>query len=801
MMIRQLKATFDRARHYYLTVILTLTLTLSMVISVFSLVDLVFFTPLPYDKAEELHLVEGKVVLPSGLFDGNNPQFIEYLEKNLPEDHQLAAYHRWSEYKLSERPAKPTVEVRLATHNLFSLLGVKPILGRTFDETEATGNAQPSLLLGYRAWQQWFEGNPQIIGQKVQLNQRRFTVVGILPDDLTLPGTHNINDALWLPMDMDESLKIKGSQSYMGDYKTLLRAPVSHDLATLDERLHKLQNEAGELYTPEVMKQFEIKAIRTPMKDSISAGSETLVLLLFSGVMALMLIALINLSGMQMARAIARVKTVAVSFAFGATNAQIMKEALRHHLVVVGSSVLMGLILALVGFQFIELLAAGAIARLDTLSISFNTLMFCVGLTLIIALLFAWIEMRAVNETQLITSLQASGKGVGKQMSAGVSHLLIGVQTALSFLILLATCHVVFFTLAEANRSPGIETDNRWSVTVKYRALESKEERIASHRSVLNELASLTGVTKVTHASEPQPPEELNLDRVLNEQGDYIMQARRLHVGQGYFDAWGMPVEGQNFSAGDGELSDYPVIVSANLAKRIAGSESEMLGQKISSNGKRFYQVVGVVPEIQVPGESSLEQSVIYTPRGFKGWAKQTYLLQTDERFASSDLMLTLVEMLGRVHPELEVTHADSITNMFDRYRARHIAAAGVSSLLAVISVLMVVAGVSGIVGYLLRSRRYNLGVKLAMGAKVQRLFKESFSELLLPVLFSLWVAFSFSFMMIGYGRTLPTLDVSVDWGLLVAVIVGFILLVTVVAYFPIRQVLYDDPIKALRNE
>lgn len=800
-MIRKLKATFGRARQYYLTVILTLALTLSMVITVFSLVDLVFFTPLPYEKAEQLHFIEGKVVLPSGSFDGNNPQFIEYLQKNFPDDYQLAAYHRWGEYKLAERPARPSVQVRLATHNLFNLLGVVPILGRNFDETEATGNTQPSVLLGYRAWQQWFEGNPKIVGQKVQLNKRRFTIVGVLPDNLSLPEAQNINDALWLPMDMGEDLKIKGSQSYMGDYKTLLRIPDNTDLAALDLRLAKLQTEAAQLYTPEVVKQFEVKAQRILMSESIRSGSENLVLLLFAGVMSLMVIALINLSGMQMARAIARVKTVAISFAFGATRKQIMKESFRHHLITVGSSVIMGLILALIGFQFVELLAAGVISRIDTLSISFNTLIFCLSLTLIIALLFAWIEMKVVNEEQLVTNLQASGKGVGKQMSAGVSHLLIGIQTALSFLILLATCHVVFFTLEEANRSPGIETQDRWSLTVKYRAIPSREARLASHRSLLNELITLPGITGVTHGSEPQPPEELNLTRVLNEQGEYIMQARRLHVGEGYFESWGMAVDGQEFSTGDEELKDYPVIVSANLAKRIAGSNAAMLGQKISTNGKRFYVVAGVVPEIMVPGAPEQEQSVIYTPRGYKGWSTQTYLLQTNKHFDQTELMVMLIERLRTIHPELELLHLDSVTNMFDKYRARHIAAAGVSSLLAIISVLMVVAGVSGIVGYLLRSRRYNLGVKLAMGANVKRLFKESFSELMLPVLFSLWVAFSFSFMFIGYSRTQPNLDFSVNWSLFAAIITGFILLVTVVAYFPIRQVLNGDPIKALRNE
>ncbi|GAA4898178.1 ABC transporter permease [Ferrimonas pelagia] len=792
---------FVRAKQYYLTVTFTLALTLSMMISVFALVDLVFFQPLPYPAPQQLHQLRTQVVVPNGGFDGGNPQFIDYFQSTFDPSMQLAAYHSWSEYKLTDRLQRPSVPVRLATGNLFSVLAVQPHLGRLFDEREQTGNQQPSVLLGYRAWQTHFDGAADVVGQKVQLNKRRFNVVGVLPDNLVLPDLDNINDVLWLPMDMDESLQIKGSQALMGGYKLIMRASNGALPAEFEQEFERLTQEAGQLYMPGTLKSFDIASKLTSVEQALRGDSGALVLMLLAGVSALLVIALINLSGMQMARAIGRSKAVAVSFAFGASSRQIMLDAFKHNLLVVGLAVLLGLGLAMLSVGQIRILAADSIARLDTLSLSLSTVLFCVLLAGLIAWLFSYIELKAVKEDQLMASLQASGKGVGKQISAGVSHLLMALQIGLSFVVLAVTCHVVLLTLGEALKETGVTTENRWSLTLDYRNIERGEARLNLHRSVVRTLEQLPAVSTVSHANVTRPAETVNINMVEDEQGRTLANAQGITLAPGYFELMGMPVNGAGFQNGDELLEAYPVMVNQRLAQSMNADPSQVIGSKIKLGDELLHPVIGIVNNVSVPGSPGKEVPEHYRATGYGGDYRHTYVFVGSESLDAAQLAVRLASRLQALDPRLDIADFRSAQALFDQYRQRHLSAAGVAIALALVALLMVVAGVSGIVSYMLRSRRYSLGVKLAMGAGTSVLFKESFKELLAPVLMALWMAFCLLFMLSGYALSQPAIELVANWSLIGTLLLAFLALVLLVAYFPIRQVLAGDPLQALRND
>ena len=216
-----------RAKQYYFTTILTLSITLAMVLSAFSLVDLVFFSPLPYKNSDNLYLLEGTIHSKSFSGPATNSQVMSHIQSKNSIFSEFATYHRWSEYKILDNPSRPSVDVLLASHNLFDVLGVKPKLGRLFNKTEALGSKQLSVVLGYRAWKTYYNSDPNIVGKRIQLNQRRFTVVGVAPDNLVLPKYENINDGIWLPLDVDETFDPTTAAGFMGAYKGVVRlAPV-----------------------------------------------------------------------------------------------------------------------------------------------------------------------------------------------------------------------------------------------------------------------------------------------------------------------------------------------------------------------------------------------------------------------------------------------------------------------------------------------------------------------------------------------------------------------------------------------
>jgi len=800
MIIKSGLRTLSRAKQYYLTTVFTLAITLSMVLTVFSLVDLVFFSPLPYSDEQNLYVLQGGLKTSQTDFEGStNIHITNYIKAQNDAFSEFASYHEWTDYKLYDLVEKPAIKALLASANLFEVLGVKPILGRLFDKTEAVGNKQPSVVLGYRTWKNLYLGDKNIVGKKIQLNQRRFTVIGVAPDDLALPYYQKVNNAVWIPFDMDETFDAKKCAScFMGNLKAVVRLKKDAKLAYAAEQMNTLALQGAEIYTPDLLKDYTPTAGITLFRKAIQGDSAGIVLMLSVGSVLLMAIALINLSSMQLARAVAKTKSVAISFAFGASNKQLLVESLKHNVVVIGLAVLLALLLTVLSFSLVQILAADAIARLDSLSLSFNTLILALLLVIAIALLYSFIELKVVNENNLTASLQSSGKGVGKQMSAGTSHLLIGLQVTFSFMVLIASCHVVLLTLAEALRDNGVNSQNKGSLIVDYSQIKNKTERKNLHQSLLSQLIQLNGINDVKPSSESKFPLSLNHDQVFNEQGNYLGSALRPRVSKGYFAALGLKITGNDFSEGDNALENYPVIINQRLADKISKNAAEVIGEKISFDNKKFYTVKGVVSNTYFPGNDALEYMEVYIPAKYRGERHYYYLITADD---ISSVIQKIRRLLPKIDSRLDIVSTKTLAEQYGKVRQKHLSAAWVAIVLAVVSLLMVCVGINGIVNYMVQVRRYDLGVKLAMGADSSRLLKDSLIELMQPVLMSLLFAFSVSFMLLGYGKSLPEFNFEPDWVIVIGLLFGFFLLSLLVSFIPIRDILAQDPIKALRNE
>jgi len=800
MLIKSALHAFKRAKQYYLTTVFTLAITLSMVLTVVSLVDLVFLAPLPYKEAENLYLLEGGTETTQAIHKGNSrPNVANYIQANSDAFSGFANYHRWTNYKLYDQIDRPEVLGILANHNIFEVLGVEPELGRLFNNTEKLGNKQPSVVLGYRTWQNHYQGDENIVGKKIQLNQRRFTVIGVAPNNLVLPSYQNINDAVWLPMDMDEVWDIKRAGNWgMGDFKSVVRLKPNMDMEVVKPMLNKLTLAAVEIHNPNMLKDYLPFAYVTKFRPAIQGDSADIVFMLLVGVLLLMAIALINLASMQLARAVTKIKTVAISFAFGASNKQLLVESLKHNIIVIGIAVLLALVLTVLSFSLVQTLASDSIARLDSLSLSLNTCLFALLLTAVIALLYSYLELKVVNEENLTACLQSSGKGVGKQMSTGASHMLIGLQVTFSFMVLVAACHVVLFTLSEALRDKGLDTQDKWSLIVNYSQVEGKEQRINIHKSLMNEIAQLYSVNNVKAISESQFPKEHNNNQVFDEKGSFLGQVLQPKTTPGYFSDLGLAVIGSDFTKGDSELDNFPVIINQRLADKISTNTADVVGSKITHDNKIFYTVKGVVANVNYPGNETFEYMKVYKPDNYKGQRQYAFFLNaTDNDVLAEEVK----QVLSKVDSRLDIVRLTTLDQQFANLSLKHLSAAWIAITLASISLIMVCIGINGIVNYMVQVRRYDLGVRLAMGADNKRLLKDSLSELMKPVLMSLLFAFSMGFMLLGYSKTLPEVSIKPDWIIVAGIVLGFALLSLLVSFIPVRQILAHDPIKALRNE
>lgn len=763
----------------------------------FAIIDAVYLRPLPYGEVDKLYLLEGTAAPQGQPSASTNTQNLLHIQREAKFLQHLAICFSWSDYKLTEVDGRPNVPVMMASANFFEVMQVQPVKGRFFNQEEQLGNKQPSAILSYQAWQAHFDGDPAIVGQNIQLDQRRFKVIGITPDELVVPELDDVAQAIWLPLDMDENMDPKDFGGFSSRVKAVTRLAPTASYGQGVEEIIRLNDEATTLYHPPEVKQLKISARLSGFASAVRRDSGKLVSMLVVGVVLLASIALVNLSSMQLARAINRQQPMAVSYAFGATRKQLFLEIFQHNGFVIGAATLIALLLTVLSFGVIRHLGQEALPRMDTLGVSLYVLLFVLIAAVLVTLLLSWAELKGVAEQNLHASLQGSGKGTGKQIGKGTTHALIGLQLAFSLLTLTATSQVLLATLAEALRPTQINTEGLWNAVIDYTEIDQSETRINLQRAVMEKLSGLPGVQGISRSSETRVPEPLNIDMVKGENGRQLGSARQISVDERQLPAFGLSIEGRDFNRDDMELEYPPVIINQRLAKKLKGNP---LGQKLVMSDNPPQEIVGVARNTDFPGGEHFEWPEVYIPQHYDGYRNDALLLQVNSAAWKVDDGELLKEIV-QIDPRLDVQKFSRVADDFSQLGQAQRFAAWLAGALGLISLLMVAAGIAGIVSYSIGMRRYDLGVKMAMGATQRTLLRNELQDLALPILSSLLFSVSLSYWFIGYSRTVPELGFEVYWGAFFAVLIFLAVLAAVACVMPIRKVLVSDPVKALRNE
>ncbi|WP_299003166.1 ABC transporter permease [uncultured Shewanella sp.] len=787
-----------RAKQYYATVVLSLTLTLTMVFVIFSIVDTVLLKPLPYGDSDNLYVFEGTMLYQGRHESATNSKVLLDTKEVSQEFADIAVYFSWSDYKLFELPSRPDVPVFFGSSNLFEVLKVKPVLGRFFDEREKLGNKQPSAILSFNAWQQHFAGDENIIGKSVQLNERRFTVIGVTSDDWVLPNKDDVANAIWLPLDMDEQFNPITFGGITDGVKGLVRLTSEQNVERIKQQLNDHMMAAAMITFPDVVKDYDIGTQLQSFNQALRGDSVRLVWMLIAGAALLTLMALINLGNVQVARGMSRVKSLAVSYAFGAKRKQLFKESLKHNLILLSIPMLFALLLTSLSFELVQSIASNVLPRLGSLSISFNIVLFAVLMCACIALLFSWIELSLVNEASLLFSLQSSGKGTGKQLSRGVSHSLIGLQLLFSVITLVATSQVLMATLTETLRKTQITTENLWSLEVNYALVDSKEERKNLQRSIAQHFFDHADVIKVSRANQTRVPFTMNQLALFNEKNVKISNVRNSDIDDKQLTLFDMAIQGRGFTHDDLELEHRPAIINQRLADKF---NENPIGQKVKLYSEdTFLTIVGVVSNTDYPGRSRYEVDEIFVPSHYTGNRTDVLLMKLSDEHAGFTLS-EVYRQLTQIDPRLDVVRLSSIEDDFAKISRDQRFGAILAGGLSFISLLMVIAGIAGMVSYMVNMRRYDLGVRLAMGANNKRLLRSQLWLLAQPLAVSFLFAFSLAYFALGYSRTIPEWHFAIYWTEMFYALGLLSLFVVLACVMPIAKVLRTDPIKALRNE
>ncbi len=607
---------------FALVAIITLGLGIGANAALFSVVNGVLLNPLPYPQPEQLvALNQSRPNAPAGSISYLN--FLDWQKEN--KTFSAMAVSRQSSFALVGAGEAERVRGRRCTANLFSALGVKPALGRDFAPGEDERGAGPVVLISADLWQRRFGASPDVVGKELTVDDRNYTIVGVLPASFTLyRGTD-----VYVPMGQWDNSGLQNRSAGMG-LQGIGRLRPGVTIAQAQADLDGVMRRLAEAY-PEANRG--VGAAVVPLKERLVGDVGASLWTLLGAVGFVLLIACVNVSNLLLARATGRMREFAIRAALGARQWRLLRQTLTESALLALAGGGLGLLLAtLCARAALDALPAG-LPRADEIGLDARVLLFTSAISLLTGLLAGLAPALKTSQWRLAETLKEGGRGVGggRRRAQGV---LVAVEVALALVLLIGAGLMVRTLSALWNVDPGFRPDNvlilGLSLPPSMRAL-SPEARIASLRDLSDRLNSTPGVKAASFllgatplqndgtalfwlGGQPKPASASEMRRALV----YGVEPE-------YLTAMGIPLrQGRFFTALD-EMGTQPVAVIDEVFARQYFPNEDPLGKRINLGDNRSpSEIVGVVGHVKQSGldtdEGQAPRAQLYLPFRQLGW-------------------------------------------------------------------------------------------------------------------------------------------------------------------------------------
>ena len=789
--------------------ILSLTLGIGANAAIFTLVDNVLLKPLPVEEPNQLALVLSS--RPKGL----NYNFSYPLYKGMRDQNEvlsgLLAYSPVS-LSFSSGDQPELIDGELVSGNYFSLLGVKPAVGRLFHpEDDQTPGAHPVAVLSYGLWQRRLGGDPDVIGKTLKLNRYDYTVVGVAPEGFT--GIYIGSPAeIWVPLMMQQQAESR--------YGALLDKPDAgwlYMLGRLKKGITLAQSEAGlntlyrhlqESFNRPVEDQITLRSGRQGHSQLPSDLSLPLWLLM-GGVGLVLLIACANIANLLLARASARSKEIAIRLAIGAGRGRLIRQLMTESLMLAFIGGAGGMILAFWSTDLLSALLPSdgfSPVRLD-LSLDVRVLGFTFLLSLMTGILFGLAPALNASKPDLVTMIKEEtarfGRGVGR---FGLRNILVVTQVALSLLLLVGAGLFVRTLQNLRGLDLGFNSRNVLFLSVDLpKQGYTTEQSLEFYRQMIERAGSLPGVRSAAWASVP--PVNAGGSRATlaiegyTPQPDEDMEFNFLTIGPGYFQTLGFPiVRGREFNEQDKIGSPGGFIINETMARRYFPDE-DPVGKRLSMSGPEgpFLDIVGVVADSKYRSMREAPRPSYYIPVSRLNFMRMVLHVRTDGD--PRTLIAAIRNEMRALDKDLPIYNIKTLSDQLDQALAEERLATTLSTLFALLALVLAAIGIYGVMAYSVGRRTREIGIRMALGAQKSDVLSLVLRESLVLVLIGVAIGLGATFYVM---RSMESLLYGVSATDPITLVVISLLLVSVAlaaAYLPARRAAKIDPMTALRYE
>ena len=697
-------------------VVITLALGIGVNTAIFSLVDGILLRPLPFEQPDRLvRLVQSQRQIGLESWNLSQATFTSLRDNN----HSLEAVAAYSTSgaNLTGDGDPERVSIGTVSADFFKVLGLPPALGRTFRAGEDTPGNNGVCVISFGFWQRRFAGDPNIIGNSLNLSSTPIEVVGVMPAGFSFPRPEI---EIWIP------LAINPTRTAPYFLKAIARlAPGVSPSEAETETTGVLWNYARQ--HPDTSENrvpldqgSALKTIVTPLKEVMVGSTQKPLLILLCAVGLVLLIACANVANLLLARATSRVREIAVRFALGATPARVARQLLTESLVLALIGGAGGVMLAWLGVRMLGRMPTDGIPRIEAVTVDGRVLAFTAGLAVLTGLLFGLMPALRAYRMGMVAAMHEGGRG--GTASRRSNSALVAAQFALSFVLLIGAGLLLksFQRLQSVELGFNPEKLLTMVVSLPARKYSKPEQSIQFCDNLIDRLRNLPGVRAAGLTSNIPFVGDDNTDNFIVEgrdPGGEGVQVQLLAMTPGHLQAMGIPLlRGRDFLETDKSDSQPVAIVDETLA-RMYWPDGDALGKRVETTGDmQWMTIVGVVGGIKQDGFAEKLQPHIYAPLAQSPTLVAKLVVRTDG--APNPTIAAIRSAVSGLDPDIPVYSIRSMNDVM----ARTLNSQRLTNLLltsfSVLALVLAAVGIYGTMSLYVGSRKNEFGIRLALGAQ-----------------------------------------------------------------------------------
>ena len=722
------------ARVFTMAALLSLAIGIGANTAIFSIVDALLLHPLPYADAERLVILWNSS--PGLNITEDWFSTAQYFDiKNSHHGFEQLAIAIGGNYNLTGAGEPERVGTIRVSSSLLSLLGQRTALGRVFLPDEDTPGRTPTAILSYGTWARRFGYDPRVLGRKIILDGLPYEVVGIMPRSFSLPrevmptldGAEEAEILLPLPMPAIAAQN-RDHEDYNIIGKLKPGISVQEAQAEMDTITAHLRHEYPEVYPPNGGLTFRI----VPLLEQVVGDVRHTLYLLLGAVGSVLLIACVNLANLQLSRAVARQKEMAVRSAVGASRLRIVRQLLTENMLLAFAGGVLGIAFAFLALRCVWLLGPQSVPRLSNVGIGLTALAFTFLICVLSAILFGLAPALRVSRIDVQTVLQGTSR-----TSSGVSAIwgrgnnlrrsLVIAEIALCVMLLIGAGLLIRSFIRVRGVNPGFNPHNVLTIelTMTGERYKDKIAVLAAYRELWMRLESLPSVT-AAGAVTSLPLSQMfawgpiTVERRVPPPGEKFINADVRMVSGHYFQAMDIPLrKGRLFQDDDVAGKPLVAIVDDYMARQL-WPDQDPIGKRLHIGGinetdSPWIAVVGVVGRIKQYSLDSDSRIAYYLPQT----QYVTRAMNVVMRAGKDSVALTdaVKQQIREINPDLPLYNVSTMQERFDNSLARRRFTMLVLGAFAAISLGLAVIGIYGLIAYLVGQGSREVGIRLALGA------------------------------------------------------------------------------------